>query len=172
MRNDATEEQKLKALEEILTNEIGRKIHFEKRTVEQQAIIATGRFQFQPMPNERQNRYVLMFLDDFAENDGGGGGTVDSLYEFLETMGNRVNMPVFDETETTEDIKIPYLQDKSAYLSKIEDPNEKAEKLIKFLDNITLQTNLHFRLETRPIEKWFVVESEASKNPVTPLSGH
>jgi len=35
---------------------------------------------------------------------------------------------------------------------------EKEEKLIQLLDNISRQTNLQFKVEMQPVEKWFVVE--------------
>ncbi|MBN2590418.1 MAG: carboxypeptidase regulatory-like domain-containing protein [Sedimentisphaerales bacterium] len=160
VRKDATMEQKLKALEEIIANELGRKIRFEKRSIEREAIVATGSFKYTRLPIAQDDRWILMFSGDFVDEEGGGGGTSDTVHEFLEAIGDRVNVPVIDETESPHDVKIPYRHYHSAYLSRVEDPNEKSEKLVQLLDNITLQTNLHFVIETRPIEKWFVVESE------------
>jgi len=166
VRKDASEEQKLKALEEILAKEIDRKIRFEKRTVERKAIIATGSFKYHRLPVAQDDRYILMFSGDFVNEDGGGGGTADSVHKFLEAMeaiGNRVNTPVIDRTESSEQIRIPYRHYRSAYLSRIEDPTEKEKKMIQLLDNISRQTNLQFRVEMQPVEKWFVTEENQEK---------
>ncbi|MBN1973528.1 MAG: carboxypeptidase regulatory-like domain-containing protein [Sedimentisphaerales bacterium] len=161
VRKDATVEQKLKALEEILANELGRNIRFEKRFIERETIVATGSFKYKRFPLAQNDRYILMFSGDFmSEDDGGGGGTAKSVHEFIEAIGNCINMPLIDETKPPNDVTIPYRHYLSAFLSRINDRNEKAEKVLQLLDNITLQTNLHFNVETRPIEKWFVVESE------------
>ncbi len=163
VRKDASEEQKLKALEEILENEIGRKIRFEKREVKRQAIIATGSFEYHRLPVTQDDRWILMFSGDLVDEDGGGGGTADSVREFLEAIGNRVNMPVIDQTEPSGQVIIPYRHYDSAYLSRIDDPAEKSEKLIQLLDNISRQTNLRFIVERRPVEMWFVTEENEEK---------
>ncbi len=160
---DASEEQKLKALEEILAKEIGRDIRFEKRAVERQAIIATGNFKYHRLPMVQDDKWIHMYSDDFTPDGGGGGGTADSVSEFLQAIGDRVGMPVIDQTESSEEIRIPYRHHRSAYLSRIEDPTEKAEKLQLLLDNISRQTNLQFTVGRRPVEKWFVTEGNKEK---------
>jgi beta-lactamase regulating signal transducer with metallopeptidase domain len=162
---DASEEQRLKALEEILAKEIGRDIRFEKRAVEHQAIIATGNFKYHRLPVVQDDRCIHIYSDDFTPDGGGGGGsgTVDSVSEFLQAIGDRVVMPVIDQTESTEEIRIPYRHHRSSYLSRIEDPMEKAEKLQLLLDNISHQTNLQFTVGRRPVEIWFVTEGNKEK---------
>jgi len=162
VRRETSEEQKLKALEEILAEEIGRKIRFVKRTVERKSIVASGSFKYHRLPVAKDDRYILMFSGDFVSEDGGGGGTADSVHEFLEAIGNRVNMPVIDRAVPLE-IQIPYRHYRSAYLSRIEDPAEKEKKLIQLLDNISRQTNLQFRVGMQPVEKWFVTEENQEK---------
>jgi peroxiredoxin len=157
---DASEEQKLKALEEILAKEIGRDIRFEKRTVERQAIVTTGNFDYHRLPVVEDDRWIHMFSDDFTPDGGGGGGTADSVSEFLQAIGDRVGIPVIDQTESSEEISIPYRHHRSAYLSRIEDPTEKAEKLNLLLDNISRQTELQFIIEPHPVEIWFVTEDK------------
>jgi hypothetical protein len=155
IRKGISTEQQLTALEDILAEEIGKNIRFEKRAVEREAIVVTGSFKYQRLAAAQDDRWILMFSGDFVDEDG-GGGTADSVHDFIEAIGNRVNVPVIDQTEPSGQVKIPYLHYSSAYLSRIEDPNDKAEKLIQLLDNISRQTNLQFKAETLPIEKWFV----------------
>lgn len=163
VRKDASEEQKLKALEEILVKEISRYIRFEKRTIERDAIVATGSFKYHRLPVVQDDRWIHMFSDDFTPDGGGGGGTADSVSEFLQAIGNRVGMPVIDQTESSEEIRIPYRHHRSAYLSRIEDPTEKAKKLQLLLDNLSRQTNLQFTVTRWPVEIWFVTAENKEK---------
>lgn len=163
VRKDVSEEEKLKALERILADEMGRNIRFVKRTVEREAIVATGRFQYRRLPVAQDDRYVHMFSGDFDLESGGGGGTADSVSQFLQALGNRVRVPVIDETEPSQQVRIPYRHHRSAYLGRIEGPAEKREKLTQLLDNLSRQTDLRFTVEPRPVEIWFVTEDKTDK---------
>jgi len=163
IRDKAPQKTKLKALEQLLADELGRSIQFVKRTVEREAIVATGRFKFRRLSVAQDDRWVHMFSANFEPDASGGGGTADSVYEFLQAIGNCVGMPVIDQTERSEEISIPYRHHRSAYLSRINDPTEKAEKLKLLLDNISHQTNLQFIVERHPIEIWFVTEENKEK---------
>jgi hypothetical protein len=158
VRKDATEEQKLKALEAILAKEIGRTIRFVKRTVERKAIVATGNFKYYRLPEVQDDRWIHMFSGNYTAEDAGGGGTADSVHEFVEEIGDRVNMPVIDRTQPSGEMQIPYRNHRSGSLSRIEDPVEKEKKVTQLLDNISRQTNLHFTIELQPVEKWFITE--------------
>lgn len=158
VRKGASEEQKLRALEGILANEIGRNVRFVKRTVERKAIVASGSFKYRRLPVAQDDPCVLMFSGDSVDENGGGGGTADSVGEFLGAIGNRANVPVIDQTEPSGQVRIPFKHYRSAYLSEVQDPAEKEERLIQLLDNISRQTNLQFKVEMRPVEKWFVAE--------------
>ncbi|NQT01501.1 MAG: hypothetical protein HQ580_05735 [Planctomycetes bacterium] len=153
----------MKALEEILAKEIGRDIRFEKRTIERQSIVATGSFKYRRLPVVQDDRYIHMFSDDFTPDGGGGGGTADSVSEFLQAIGDRVGMPVIDQIESSEEIRIPYRHHRSAYLSRVEDPTEKAQKLQLLMDNLSRQTNLQFTVGRQPVEIWFVTEENKEK---------
>jgi beta-lactamase regulating signal transducer with metallopeptidase domain/peroxiredoxin len=164
VRKDISEDEKLKALEKLLADELGRNIRFVKRTVQREAIVAIGRFQFRPLPVAQGDRSVYMFCGDFDPDGGGGGGTADSVSEFLRALGNRVGMPVIDETESSQEMQIPYRHHRSAYLTGIEDPAEKSQKLRLLLDNLSLQTELRFSVEPRPVPIWFVTEDKAGRS--------
>ena len=99
-----------------------------------------------------------MFSDD--PRLGGPDGVANSVSEFLKVIGNRFVMPVIDQTESSEEIKIRYRQHLSAYLNRINDPSEKAEKLKLLLNNISRQTELEFVIELHPVEIWFVTETK------------
>lgn len=158
VRKDASEEEKLKALEGILAHDIGRRIRFVKRTAKRRAIVVTGRFKYYRLPAVQDDRWIHMFCGEFNMEDAGGGGTADSVHQFLEEIGDHVNMSVVDQSEPSGKRRIPYRHHRSAYLGRVEDPGEKKAKVLQLLDNISRQTNLEFRLAQHSVEKWFVTE--------------
>ena len=164
VRKDATPDQKLKALEQVLKHEFSRNIRFERRTVERKVIVATGHFQFNPLPGRESDKSVHMFSGKEVDtNEGGGGGTADSVADFLDAVGNRVGLPVIDQTKSSEETSIPYRHHRSAYLTRIDDESEKAEKLKILLDNVARQTGLQFTIERQAVEVWFVTEKDKKR---------
>lgn len=157
IRDEAPQETKLKALEQLLADELGRYIRFQKRTVERKVIVATGRFRFRPLPEAPSDNRLYMFSDIFDDR-GGGGGTAESVPEFLLALGNQVGIPVIDQTQSPDEIRIPYNHHHSSYLRRVKDKTEKAEKLRMMLDNLTKQTGLKFEISSQPVEVWFVTE--------------
>jgi beta-lactamase regulating signal transducer with metallopeptidase domain len=152
VRDTATEEQKLRALEQLMAKELGWKIRFNRREVERPVIVATGRFEFQPLPNERYAKDVQFYIDTL---DVTGGGTARSVAELLQRIGDRANMRIIDKTEPSGDMQIRYnLHRSSRPLREMEDGPEKERLLKGFLDNIAKQTQLHFEVRTQPVEVW------------------
>ncbi|MHC4619501.1 MAG: DUF3738 domain-containing protein [Planctomycetota bacterium] len=149
----------LKALEKILKDEIGRKIRFVKRRVEREVIAATGRYRFRALDGKGDVTRVYMYSDKFEPDAGGGGGTAHSVSEFLAALGNRVGIPVIDQTKSSGQITIVYDHHRSAYLDKIKDKSEKDRKLEMLLKNLREQTGLKFKRERRMVDKWFVTEA-------------
>jgi len=154
VREAASQEAKLRALEELMGRELGWNIHFDRRTVERPAIVATGQFQLQPLPEMRADKGVQLYIDELAPS---GGGTAKSVADLLQTIGDRANMRVIDRTEPSGEMQIPYnLHRSSRPLREMEDSVEKAALVKVFLDNITKQTRLHFEIRTQPVEVWQV----------------
>ncbi|MHC4535368.1 MAG: M56 family metallopeptidase [Planctomycetota bacterium] len=129
VRDEAPREVKLKALEQLLADELGRSIRFEKRTVEREVIIATGKFKFHPPSGTYENSSVHLFCDQVDPDEGSGGGTAYSVSDFLQRLGSRVKMPVIDKTESSEQLRIPYRHHRSSLLRNIKDKVEKTRKL-------------------------------------------
>jgi hypothetical protein len=163
IRHEAPIENKLKALEQLLARETGRNIRFEKRSVEQEVIVATGRYEFHQLPGPFRSGQVIMCTDesDHAGREGAGGGTADSVRQFVEAVGNHVGMPVVDQTEPAGPVQIGYGHHSSSYLAQIKDPAEKVARLKILLESLSKQTSLQFQVERRPADKWFVVEDKA-----------
>lgn len=163
VRDEASQKEKLTAMEQVLVDELGRYIRFEKRTVEREVIVATGQFRFRPLPEALNDSLIYMFSDIFDTDSGGGGGTADSIPELLSAIGNQVGMLVIDKTEPSEEMRIPYYHHRSSYLRRVKDKTEKAEKLRMMLDNLTKQTGLQFEISLQPVEVWLVTEHNEEK---------
>lgn len=158
MRDELPQEAKLQALEELIARELERKIRFEKRTVDREVIVATGRFQFHPPTETYESTSVHMYADEVDPDEGAGGGTANSLADFLQRVGDRVNMPVIDRTEPTQEMRIPFRHHRSSRVYREIDIQERTRKLRLMLDHLTEQTELRFEVATQPVEIWFVVE--------------
>jgi Leucine-rich repeat (LRR) protein len=154
VRDGTAQEMKLKAFEQLLADELSRPIRFEKRIVEQEVIVATGRFKFHPTPGADRQDVVHLYVDKLRTS---GGGTAHSVAELLQAIGNRANIYVFDRTEPSEENNILYyLHSSSRDLRRMKSSPEKTEKLKIFLANLTEQTELQFKVALQPVEVWYV----------------
>ncbi|KPL23602.1 MAG: hypothetical protein AMJ75_05735, partial [Phycisphaerae bacterium SM1_79] len=163
IRDEVSQKIKLKALEQLIDEELGRTIQFEKRTVERQVIVVTGNFKFHPPSETYEHKSVHLYSDELDPDEGSGGGTADSVNDFILRLGSLVDMPVADHTESSKKILVPYRHHRSSYLRRIKDKAEKAGKLQMLLANLTKQTELQFRIEKRPVEVWFITEKKKDK---------
>ncbi|MFZ2148619.1 MAG: M56 family metallopeptidase [Sedimentisphaerales bacterium] len=163
VRTGTTIEERIKALEELLAEEIGCHLSFEKRIVERQVIVASGQFKFHPLSGTYNDSQLHLYSDKLDPDESSGGGTADSVAELLTEIGDNVGMPVIDETESYEEIRIPFGSHGSCSLERIKNDVEKARKLDMLLVNLTKQTELQFTVERRPVEVWFVTEQKKDK---------
>jgi len=158
VRSDATQAEMLKALEKILKNEIGREIHFIKREVERPVIIASGNYEFHPLSGTYDDSQINFYSDTLDPDEGSGGGPADSLSDIFDVLAKRTGLQVIDNSQPGDFKSIGYGHHRSSGLTRIKDPTEKEKKLQLLLDNLARQTNLSFKIEIQPVEKWFVVE--------------
>lgn len=163
VRTATTIEERMKALQQLLVEELGRQINFEKRTVEKNVIVASGQFKFHPLSGTYNDSLLHLYSDKLDPDESSGGGTADSVAELLAEIGDNVGMPVINETETYEEMRIPFGSHGSCSLERIKDDVEKARKLDMLLANLTKQTELQFTVERRPVEVWFVTEQKKDK---------
>jgi beta-lactamase regulating signal transducer with metallopeptidase domain/Leucine-rich repeat (LRR) protein len=161
VRDGTSQEMKLKAFEQLLAEKLGRHIRFEKRTVEQEVVIATGHFKFHPISEAIRQDVVHLYVDELRTS---GGGTAHSVAELLQTIGNRANIYVVDRTEPSEENNILYyIHSSSRDLRRMKSSPEKTEKLKMFLANLTDQTELQFEVAIQPVEIWFATENKEKK---------
>ncbi len=157
VRGGCSVEEKLKALEEIIQAEMHRSIRFEKRTVERDTIVVTGRYAFTPLPGRDPDRLCLLIHDDRSLETG----EANSLAELFDKLADGINVAIDNRTEPTQAGKIRCLQGDDVMDSFHEQAIDKEKDLPTLLDNLARQTGLQFKVEKQPAEVWFVVEDTA-----------
>jgi hypothetical protein len=147
VRHELPMAEQLKALEEILNAELKRSIHFEKRTVEREVIVASGRYEFKPHPSGNYPYYIPLWNGRRVTNEK----TVDSLTQLFDNIEFDIKMKIVDETEPAENATIRF-----KWVRR--DPEPAGDKLSVLLDDLAKTTSLQFKVERRPAEIWFVTE--------------
>ena len=141
--------QQLKALEEIIYAETNRAIRFEKRTIEREVIVASGRYEFKPHPGGNYSNYIPLWDGRFQTAEY----TVDSLEGLFANIEREIKMEIVDETEPAEIATIRY-----KWVDR--DPEPTGDKLSVLLDDLANTTSLQFKVERRPAQIWFVTETK------------
>ena len=140
--------ERLSALEILLESELNRKIRFTHQPRERQVIVATGGFRFHPPVGTYEDTAVHLYSDEVDPDKGSGGGSADSLDQFLQTLGDQVDMPVINQTQGEQNIHVPYCHHRSSGLSRIADQKKKKQKLELMFKHLTKQTELQFEITT------------------------
>jgi hypothetical protein len=147
-------------VEEILHAELNRAIHFERRTVEREVIVASGRYEFRPHPSGDHPDYVPV-TSEAKITKSARIETADSLPEFLRYLERTLEIKVVDETEPMENTTIRYGRSGGA-LGWMVDPEQRRESLGALLDNLAKTTSLQFKVERRPAQMWVVTEANGT----------
>jgi len=159
VRKSATTEEKIVALEEIIHAELHRPIHFEKRQVERNVIVVTGRYAFTPLPGKDPNRlYIAAEQDERTSND-----EAESLSELLADLAYGIIIAIDDRTEPTNTGPILYSSGDAYFGPRLwrgGDPLDTEKTLPLLLDNLAKQTGLTFTVEKRLVDVWFATEDE------------
>ena len=147
IREGASREALLAALEPIVFKATGHHIHFEKRIVEREVIVAHG--------NAKSPETKVQIYAEKKGNNGMGHG---SLQQLFGKVGEQLNIYVVNEAQI--DPLYADLFDWEDYpdsnYSKM--GNRRGELTDKVLQNLTTQTGLTFTREQRPVNVWFVTE--------------
>jgi len=151
IRENNSREAMLAALEPALFKATGREIHFEKRTVERDVIVAHGLAKWVD-PNTKVGIYAE------KSNVRGGGTGFGSLQKLLGIVGEQLNVYMVDEAQTAPLYadQFPWAYYPDANFSKMGDRRE--ELTAKVLQNLTTQIGLTFTHEQRPVDIYFMSE--------------
>jgi len=160
VRKGAKPDQLIPALETILRQQ-GRPVHFEKRHVKQDVIIARGSFQFQPIDDSKWNKGVNIYSDKLNEPGRGGGATAD-LPEFLTELGNMLHRRILNQTVARRG-QFEWRYHDSGDLRYTRAGPESEKTLDQILANVSRQTGLTFEKATAEQDVWFVTSTPTVK---------
>jgi RNA polymerase sigma factor (sigma-70 family) len=150
IRDGTNIEALLSGLEDALRNETKRNIHFEKRDVEREVIVARGQSTVEVGWDQRIHVY--------AENskDAGAGGGSGNVSEFLKRVGDELGFPIINEV-SGDGQKIfsweNHFDANFAHMGKRRD-----ELTDDVLRNLSTQTGISFAREQQSTQVWFVTE--------------
>jgi hypothetical protein len=157
VRDGSGPQERIAALKQILRDQVSTPIHFEQRTVEREVIVVRGIYQFHASddvrPTDRRSVNIYADVTDPTEGSGGGSGTFPKM---LAWIGDRLNMPVIDETNSPAPARVSWRNHQSSYLGKLPDGSQKWATADLVLEHLAQQTSLQFTRERRPIAVWFI----------------
>ena len=162
-RKNAPVEDKLIALEQILQDELGRTITFEKRTVSRESIIVRGQYKHVPIAGTKHPKRIYVYPDSWKHLSGpepvNGGGT-GNLARLIEKVGSRFDRPVVFETEDLSDIRVSHNYSTSySFATANAKTSEEMQKILdSVLANLSKQTSLKFEYDQRDQDVWFITE--------------
>ncbi|OHB66270.1 MAG: hypothetical protein A2Y76_10710 [Planctomycetes bacterium RBG_13_60_9] len=175
VRTNTSIEQRLSALEEILERELGRRIRFQRRSVEREVIVVRGQYERRPLAGHANTEPVYLFAE--ATPDQSGLRRRESITQMFQKVASRFNRPIILETQGLDEVFVEYQTCLSydTWVARKLDPKDPfpihgGEALDPVLANLTKQTSLKFARETRPFNTWFITEIKepSSGNPSNP----
>ena len=158
---DAPLENKLKALESILSRETGIKVHIAKTSTEQAVIVARGTLVYKAIPNPPAEKGIYLYGDSLGERLA-EYESEDSLEGLVRSLSDHVHIPVVNEARDPHEGQYRGICTMpSAQMAPGEaDTPEGTGKLAVILQNLTNQTGLEFTTERRSRTVWNVTPAE------------
>jgi len=158
-RKGAKQESLVACFVRILNEQRTFPIVIQKKAIEREVIIATGKFEFCPLPGDTSHTEIHLFIekpDPFDNIRGGGGsGSVDTLLDYLGRIG-RVH--IVNQCESPIDQKIHWRQHSSAWERVLTDP----ASFDALLKTVSSQTSLQFH-KARKVEDVWSVKLQSSE---------
>jgi RNA polymerase sigma factor (sigma-70 family) len=148
-REGSTREQRLSALEPLLTPFFGHEVHFEKKTVTRNVIVLSG--QYRPVPARNGRGFSPYETVEVGPKGPPGAGVVTSrsFEGFCGALELILRMRVVDRRTGKRPAIITY-RNNNVTSAVAEDP----EKLRWLLDDLSRQTSLGFRVEPQQLDVW------------------
>jgi hypothetical protein len=170
-RRDVPTDKILSSLEQILENELSRKIRFEKQGVDRDAIIVRGQYKRIPLEGVKHPDKIYVYPDSawalgsISGPEPYSGGGTKSLAKLIEMVGSHFNRPVVCETENLSAIKVSYFtsQSYSLAIANVKTKEDKQKTLDSVLKNLSRQTSLKFEYGRRDKDVWFITEQNKTK---------
>lgn len=163
VRDVATAAKRLAALQAVLRDELKLPVRFVQREVEREAIVASGRYEFLPLPGVRERDHIFLAVEEAPDTSIGGTGS-GTLADLLRSLGGRLTRHVIDETDGAKGQTLRWRDHLVSHTIDFANRTEAGQqKLERLLFNLNQQTALRFTLEPRSVKVWFV-ELAADRN--------
>jgi RNA polymerase sigma factor (sigma-70 family) len=152
VREGVNRETLLAALEPILFQATGRRVHFEKRTEEREVIVARGL--------AKRVAKIQMYAEKPDGKDGMPGTQTGNLNHILNQVGRQLDIPMVNEAQTKppngDSFEIELNLFPNSHYSTMGDRRAELTDLV--LKNLTAQTGLTFTREQRAVDFWVATE--------------
>jgi hypothetical protein len=145
VRQEATLQRRMKALESILSAVTGRKLSIERPLVERDVVVAQGKWDLQPT----SDAIVAIFYVPIRDMQRGGMGT---LADSFHSLGQMLRRKVIDETDEPRPNEV-YWTSRNTMLFRQSDAWR-----ADVLASLEKQTSLKFVQTRRVIPVWIVSE--------------
>ncbi|MBL7648613.1 MAG: M48 family metalloprotease [Candidatus Hydrogenedentes bacterium] len=153
---DAPLEERMKALETILSEEAGTPIHFESPDTAQIVVVARGSFSFQPIADPPEEKGIYIYGGNNAGGDHYNYGAANRLSEVFEIFSSGTHVAVINQVNQPDAAQVPYAYFmRSARMAHGEAATpEGRRKLDQILGHLAEQTGLEFTVEHRTRKLW------------------
>jgi len=148
VRKGATTEEVMAGLAQVLSQKLGHPVHFEKRKVTADVIIARGPYHFVPLPGNPDNEVVELLGDKGTDQSIKPYKRPMAMSEILDMISTFTGKKVVDETGAGR--RTVQCLDHGAY----RDTN-------LLIQNISKQTSIRLDHEQQEIEVWHMIDSAA-----------
>ncbi|HEV2294006.1 MAG TPA: sigma-70 family RNA polymerase sigma factor [Tepidisphaeraceae bacterium] len=157
IRKGSTLEERAAALEQILGEQAGLAVTIRKRRVPRDAIVVSGTL------NPTAAAATVHLYSDQKDTtlSGKGSGVFPG---FLQSLARLTGRQVVNESLTPLDRKIGWALHTSGRVGDMP-PKRAAAKIDMILANVSRQSGLQFRRETRSVDVWEVTEKEPGNEP-------
>jgi len=150
----------MKPLKQILADELGLNLHFEKQSVDRLHVVFRGNPTITPLHAAEQHNYLHVFADTLDGEREPDIRTSKGLDHFLHQLTQLLGMPIANESGVTD---LPRIIDvhyhRSSHLYRTKDLSERERKVDLLLQNLRKQTGMEITIEQRPVEIWRITRS-------------
>jgi Protein of unknown function (DUF3738) len=151
VQEDATDGQKVLALDRIIQRSLRQGIGISLRQVVRDVIVASGRYR--PSVPILAGDRIQIYGRRLNKGEAGGGG--DGMFpNFLEALRDWINRPILDETEAPPKGNIGWGFNERSPFAERRQRDDNEESLV--LQQLREQTGLEFRIERRPMRVLFL----------------
>jgi beta-lactamase regulating signal transducer with metallopeptidase domain len=169
IRTGASDQQVVKEFAAILRKELSLPIRMEFRNVSRPVYVVNGDYDHKPVPGGRNRQTFTLadrkFSTDVIEifskqllPDSDFGGWTGTYAEFLASLGDWIGAPIVSEVKSPPKNELSwFLHGRSPFTKEMEAEDHDPKLVVA---NITAQTGLHFREETRTVKILFVSRGE------------